>query len=120
LLDSGSRRSTTTARKLRRGFVQPERLFTRSRSDASTRSLQLFEYADVVSLGDFDSENLLRVVTENKAVEREKLGGIENWNRLSHFQRGIRCGSKKKISATYQVFLHLQNASCHATVTECT
>jgi hypothetical protein len=39
---------------------------------------QLFEYANVVSLGDFDSENLLRVVTENKAVEREKLGGIEN------------------------------------------
>ena len=71
-----------------------------------TRSLllfnQIFEYADILCLLNFDSEHLLQVVTENKAVEREKLDGIEKWNGLSHFQRCIRCGSKK-ISATYQL-----------------
>jgi hypothetical protein len=67
---------------------------------------QIFEYADIFRLPNFDSERLHQVVTKYnllfKAVEREKLGGIENWNRLSHFQRDIRCGSKMNISATYQ------------------
>ena len=39
---------------------------------------QLLEDADIFSLGDFDSEDLLQVITENKAVERETLGGIDS------------------------------------------
>jgi hypothetical protein len=45
----------------------------------------LFEDADIFGLLNFDGERLRAVVTENKAVEREKLGGIEYSGRLNLF-----------------------------------
>ena len=59
---------------------------------------QIFEYADIFRLLNFDSENLLQVVTENKAVEREKLCGIENRNRLSHFQKGLDAVPRRRLA----------------------
>ena len=56
-------------------------------------------FISVLSMLTFSVLGISRM-NENKAVEREKLGGIKNWNRLSHFQSGIRCGYKK-ITATY-------------------
>ena len=38
-----------------------------------------FEDADVVSLRNLDSEHPIGVIADKKAVEREKLGWIENW-----------------------------------------
>ena len=35
---------------------------------------QVFEDADIFGLWDLDSESAFRVVTENEAVERNKLG----------------------------------------------
>jgi len=37
---------------------------------------QVFENADIFGLRNLDSKRLIRLVTENKAVEREKLRGI--------------------------------------------
>jgi hypothetical protein len=48
---------------------------------------QLFEDADSFVLQNFDSEHPIEMITENKAVEREKLSGIEKWKRLNYFQR---------------------------------
>lgn len=56
---------------------------------------QVFEDADVFGLRNLDSKRLIKVVTENKAVEGEKLRGIGCF-------RNLKGGSKENIVATCQ------------------
>ena len=46
---------------------------------------QVFEDADVVSPRNLDSEHPIGVITEKKAVEREKLRGTKSRGCLDHF-----------------------------------
>ena len=46
---------------------------------------QLFEDADIFVLQNFDSEESVGVITENKAIERKELGGIKRYDRFNLF-----------------------------------
>ena len=46
---------------------------------------QIFENADIFGPGDFDSEHPIGVITNNKAVEREKLREVRSRECLGYF-----------------------------------
>ena len=56
---------------------------------------QVFEDADVFGLRYLDSKRLIQLVTENKAVEGEKLRGVGHYS-------GLKDDAKENVVATYQ------------------
>ena len=46
---------------------------------------QVFEDADIFVLRNFDSEESVGVITENKAIERKKLREIKRYDRFDLF-----------------------------------